>query len=298
MISVVVTIETAAAANRPYLTTCSPTLRRVRVYASEVTSGRALLRGLEVRLGLGRLLLGQRHDLGRLRDVLLVGDHEVHEGLDLGAGDRLRARVHEQRAGQRLVGAVLDRLGARLHAAVAGVDADQVELVLSALVVGEAEVAEAAVVTLDAGDELVVVLGGLVVLAGHALLAVDLVGEEVERAGVGARPVERQLRVGEIRLDVGQALDLRALVPDLLELVGGEAVDGERLVGHDRDAVVGDLDLAVRDRVLLADRDLLVVLDGTGGVGDVGLAGAELLEAAAGAGGADGDLNAGVLLLE
>src|SRR5918995_566560 len=297
MISVVVTIETAAAANRPYLTACSPTLRRVRVYASDVTLG-ALLRGLEVRLGLGRLLLGQRHDLGRLRDVLLVGDHEVHEGLDLGAGDRLRARVHEQRAGQRLVGAVLDRLGARLHAAVAGVDADQVELVLSALVVGEAEVAEAAVVTLDAGDELVVVLGGLVVLAGHALLAVDLVGEEVERAGVGARPVERQLGVREIRLDVGQALDLRALVPDLLELVGGEAVDGERLVGHDRDAVVGNLDLAVLHRVLLADRDLLVVLDRARGVGDVGLAGAELLEAAAGAGRTDRDLHVGILLVE
>src|SRR5918995_3944487 len=119
MISVVVTIETAAAANRPYLTACSPTLRRVRVYASEVTSGRALLRGLEVRLGLGRLLLGQRHDLGRLGDVRLVGDDELHEGLDLGAGDRLRARVHEQRAGQRLLGAGLGCLGGRPFAAVA-----------------------------------------------------------------------------------------------------------------------------------------------------------------------------------
>src|SRR5919112_3412717 len=62
MISVVVTIETAAAANRPYLTACSPALRRVRVYASEVTSGRALLSGLERRLGLGGLIVRQRDD--------------------------------------------------------------------------------------------------------------------------------------------------------------------------------------------------------------------------------------------
>src|SRR5215210_5474130 len=88
-ISTVVRTETAAAASRPYLTACSPTLRRVRVYASDVT--------------LGALLRGQRDDLGRLRDVLLVGDHEVQERLDLGAGDRLVARVHEQRARERLV---------------------------------------------------------------------------------------------------------------------------------------------------------------------------------------------------
>src|SRR5829696_7024949 len=98
MIRVVVTMETAAAANRPYLTACSPTLRRVRVYASEVTSGRALLRGPEVRLGLGHLFVRQRDDLGRPRDVGLVGHDELHEGLDLRARHRLLARVHEQRA--------------------------------------------------------------------------------------------------------------------------------------------------------------------------------------------------------
>ena len=47
----------------------------------------------------------------------------------------------------------------------------------------------------------------------------------------------------------------------------------------------------------LAGRDLLV-LDRAGGVGDVGLAVAELLEAAAGAGLTDGDLHVGLLLLE
>ena len=46
-----------------------------------------------------------------------------------GRASALLARVHEQRADQRLVGAVLDRLRGRLDAAVAGVDADEVELV-------------------------------------------------------------------------------------------------------------------------------------------------------------------------
>src|SRR3712207_6114131 len=114
-----------------------------------------------------------------------VRDDELHEGLDLGLLDRLRRGIHEQRARQRLVRAVLDRLRGRLHAPVAGVDADEVELVLRALVVGEAEVAEAALVARDARDELVVVLGGLVVLAGHAFLAVDLVREEIEGPGIG-----------------------------------------------------------------------------------------------------------------
>src|SRR3712207_8037170 len=59
--------------------------------------------------------------------------------------------------------------------------------------------------------------GGLVVLAGHALFAVDLVREEVEGAGIGARTVERQLRVGEARVDLAQRRDLGALVPELLE---------------------------------------------------------------------------------
>src|SRR5829696_7554632 len=296
-ISTVVRTETAAAASRPYLMACSPTLRRVRVYARDVTLG-ALLRVLELGLGLAGLRLGERHDLGGLRDVLLIRDHEVHEGLDLGAGDRLRARVHEQRARQRRVGAVLDRLRARLDAAVARVHTDQVELVLRTLVVGEAEVAQPTVVALDARDELVVVLRRLVVLAGHALLAVDLVGEEVEGARVGAGAVERQRRVGELGIDLGEGLDLRALVPDRLELVGRHAGDLQARVRDDRDAVVGDLDLAVLDVVLLADRDLLVVLDGTRGVGDVGLAGAELLEAAARARCADGDLDVGLVLVE
>ena len=70
---------------------------------------------------------------------------------------------------------------------------DQAQLVLVLLVVGEAEVAEPAGLALDALDEHVVVLGGLVVLTGDALLTVDLLGEEVERAGVCARPEQLEL---------------------------------------------------------------------------------------------------------
>ena len=39
---------------------------------------------VDLGLGLGRLLLGHRDDLGRLGDVRLVVDHELHERLDLG----------------------------------------------------------------------------------------------------------------------------------------------------------------------------------------------------------------------
>ena len=64
-------------------------------------------------------------------------------------------------------------------------------------------------------------------------------------------------------------------------------------VGHHRDAVEGDLELDVLDAGLLAGLSLLV-LDRAGGIGDVGLAAAEQLEAVTGAGPVDGDLNAGV----
>ena len=53
------------------------------------------------------------------------------------------------------------------------------------------------------------------------------------------------------------------------------------------------MDLLVADPVLLAGFDLFG-LDRAGGVADVGLAGAELFEAAAGAGGADRHPDAGV----
>src|SRR5215211_7380969 len=254
---------------------------------------------LQLLLALVGLLLGHGNDLRSVRDGLVVVDHVVEERLDLRPLERLRARIHEQRPGQRLVLTALDRLGGGLDALPPALaDTDQVQLVLVLLVVREAEVAEPAVRAGDALDEDVVVRRGLVVLPRDALLTVDLLGEEVERARVRVRAEQLELRVWEARADLAQALDLRALVPDLPQLRGGQAVNRHVFVGHDCDPVVRHLDLVVVDALLLADRGFFVGLDRARGVRDVGLSGAELLETAAGAGGADRDLHAGVLALE
>ena len=68
-------------------------------------------------------------------------------------------------------------------------------------------------------------------------------------------------------------------------------------IHDDREAVVGDRQLDVLDAGLLAGLDFGGA-DRTRGVADVGLAAAELLEPAAGAGDADGDPDAFVGLLE
>ena len=207
--------------------------------------------------------------------------------------------VDEQRPRQRRVLAGLGGLGRRLDAAVAVVDRQRLERVGVLLVVGVAEVAGR---TLGAGDTLdqdVVVLGGLVVVAGGLGL--------VDRSR--RRPCSRRCRsrcpgpnseiswsgkLGSRSVPVG---DLGAGGPQLDELVGGQAVDGEVGVDDDGERVGGDLELGVLDAALLAGRDL-VLLDRTRGVGDVGLAGAEPLEPATGAGLADRDLDVRVLLGE
>jgi hypothetical protein len=88
------------------------------------------------------------------------------------------------------------------------------------------------------------------------------------------------------------------LLPDLGQLVEVQLRD-ELVLGRGdhRQPVQADPELLVLDALGLAGR-LLLVVDGAGGVLDVGLAGAELGEAAAGAGGADGDLDARLLLAE
>ena len=154
-------------------------------------------RCLEIGVRLLDLLVGQRDELRRLRDLGLVVDQVADERLDLGALERLLLRVDEERPRERLVGSVLRVLDARRDAAVAAVDLDRLQRVLVLLVVGEAEVAEAALLAGDAGDGVVVVLARGVVGAARALLAVDLVREVVERARVGAGAEERQLLVRE-----------------------------------------------------------------------------------------------------
>ena len=233
-----------------------------------------------------------------LRDRLLVVEQEAQERLHLGPRERLLLHVDEERARERLVGAVLRARDARRDAAVAAVDLECLERVLVLLEVGEAEVAEAALLARDAGDDHVVVLAGRVVGAARALLAVDLVGEVVERAGVGAGAEKLHLLVGEGRVDILPAAHLRVGLPDLLQLLGGEAVDPVVVLVHDdREGVVRDLELDVVDAGVLADRRFFV-LDRARGVGEVGLAAAEALEAAAGAGDADRDLDARLLALE
>ena len=170
--------------------------------------------------------------------------------------------------------------------------------VLVLLVVGVAEEADRTLGAGDTLDEDVVVLGGLDVVAQHlGLVTDDVGGHVVVRAGVGAREEEGDLLVGEARVDLVPVGRRGLRADEVDELVDGEAVDVEVGVDRDGEGVGGDLELGVLDTVLLAHRDL-VLLDRTRGVGDVGVARAEDLEPATGAGLADGDLDVGVLLVE
>ena len=124
-------------------------------------------------------------------------EHVADERLHLWPGERVLLHVDEKRAREWRIRPVLRRLDTRLHAAVAAVDVDSLQRVLVLLEVGEAEVAEAALLARNAGDDRVVVLAGSVVGTTRAFLAVDLVGEVVERARVGAGAEERELVVRE-----------------------------------------------------------------------------------------------------
>src|SRR6266540_4099767 len=175
-------------------------------------------------LGRRRLLGRHRHELRVLGDLLVVVDVELDERLHLWPRQRLGAGVDEQRPGQGLVGALLDRVVARRHAAATAVHLDVLELARVDEQVGQAEVTKAALGAGDALDEDVVVLARLVVRAALVLLAVDLGGEEVEGAGVSPRAKELQRLVREARVDLVPVVDRAALVPDLLELLGGQAL--------------------------------------------------------------------------
>src|SRR5439155_21396760 len=177
-------------------------------------------------------------------------------------------------------------------------DGRDAELALVADVVRDAEVAEGVLVAGHALDDRVVVLAGVVVLAALLLLAVDRFGEEVERAGIGAGTVQVELLRGPARIDILPGLRRVVGLPHLLELVERELPGpGVLRVDDDRDAVPADLHFGVVDAVLLAVLGL-GGLDRPRGVGEVGLAVGELLEAAAGAGDADGDVDGGVFFLE
>src|SRR5919106_1927423 len=249
-------------------------------------------------LGLRQLLLCHGDEQRLLGDLLLVLEVELDERLDLGSLQGLGARVDEQRPRQRLVAAVLHRLRARGDASVAAVDLDGLHRVRVLLGVGEAEVAHRTLRALHALNRDVVVLSGVVVGAAGSLFTVDRLGEVVERTRVGACAEELDLLIRKVRVDLAPVVDLALRLPDLVQLVDGQAAGPVvARVDDDGQAVVRDLELLVRHVVLLADRDL-VLLDRARRVGDVGLAGAELLEAPAGARGAHRDPDVRVLGLE
>src|SRR5688500_12748904 len=117
-IPIVIRIEISAARNNRPRMTSSPQRRRAAprgiapgaapadrvpastLMASTVPPGTSWLppKGLVERgAGLAGLRLVHRDDARRLGDLGVAVDGEVHEALDLGALERLRGRVHEQR---------------------------------------------------------------------------------------------------------------------------------------------------------------------------------------------------------
>ena len=133
---------------------------------------------------------------------------------------------------------------------------ERLERVGVLLVVGVAEVAGRALGAGDALDQDVVVLGGLVVVTGggsSASSSIDLAGHVVVGAGVGAGTEQRDLLVGEARVELVPVGDLGVRRPQLDELVDGQAVDGEVGVDDDGQRVGGDLELGVLDPGLLTD---------------------------------------------
>ena len=144
----VVSTEIAAATKRIARTSCSP--QRIR-FRGSATAGcpttascdATSLGFLELRLLLGQLRLAQRHELCGLGNRLVRVEHEPDEVADvLVLVERALLDVHEERARERRVRAVLRRLDARGDAAPAAVDLERLERVLVLLEVREAEVAE------------------------------------------------------------------------------------------------------------------------------------------------------------
>src|SRR6266545_470528 len=256
---------------------------------------------LQLRQALRVVLLGRRHiaDIGdELRCLLQI---ELDELLDLGPLERVFLHVDVERPGERVL-AGGDRLGGGLDArgALLG-DLDVLQAFLVVLVVGVAEVAPGVGLALDALDQGVVVGGGGVVAARLEAAGVgvteNLLVEEVVGARLGVGGEDGDLLAGEAGVDLVPGLGA-AFLEDLGELLEGQRV--QELVlgrGDDGQAVEPDAELLVLD-VLARAGSLLLVLDRAGGVGDVGLAVAELGEAAAGARGAHGDPDARLLLAE
>ena len=138
------------------------------------------------------------------------------------------------------------------------IDRHELQLVLVFLVVGQAHVAERILVAGDTLHENVVVLAGRVVAAADLRLAVDDLGEVVERSRVHARTEQVNFLIRPVRshLIPSQNLSLRGRLPQLLQLRDRDRRrPGVLRIHDDRHAVVGDRQLDVVNPGLLAGLD-------------------------------------------
>src|SRR5918992_196865 len=182
-IPIVVATDTNAQRARPALTAsspqrlpsarsrmgtgCAPTV--VSCVAKRLRADRALERGHALVLH----VRGRRDEERVLGDRLDVLQVVAEERLHLGPREGLVLHVDEERARERVVRAVLRRLGARLDAlSLLVLDRDGLERVLVLLVVREAEVPQGTRVSLHRLHDDVVVLAGGVVGATCAFLTV------------------------------------------------------------------------------------------------------------------------------
>src|SRR5918997_1541046 len=293
--------------NNPWPTD-NPLLRLLERRLQVAALGLALFRehgagGLVLVLG-PRLLgkaVGKGYVLGSLDEPteVLLGEVEVHERLDrVVILQRLGAHVDKERAGEQVLAGADCLLAGRDP-----VDGERLEGVPVVLVVGVAEVPERVPVVRDALYEHVVVLAGLDVRepAGFLLVLDYGLVKELVGAGLRAGAVEADLLVGPLGVELAPLGDLLlgGGLPERLELVGGHVGREVVLRVDDHgDAVEGHRDLDKLHPVLLAHRHLLGHVYGPGGVGDLGVALAEGLEAVAGARAADTYARLRVLLAE
>ena len=259
----------------------------------------ALLRVVAAKKGArqstGDPVLGQSVDLLRVRQVTNVPHQllaafraQVEPGIlgNVGLRQGVFANVDEQGPRQWLVSAILDGGVVWSDATRATINTHQLQLVLVLRVVGVAEETKAMLVSSYPLHQNVVVLAGGVIAAGSSALFVNHLGEVVECAGVDAWAVQPDFLIGPLRADLVPPHDLALCIrtPEVVKLGDGHAVDVVVCrVGHNAETVDGHRDLDVLDARLGAGCDFLA-FDRPGGVGDVGLAVAELLETAAAAG--------------
>ena len=216
----------------------------------------------------------------------------------MGLLKRLGSHIHVDGAGERGIAAIHDGVKGGFHSAAAIIDLDDLQLVGVFHVVGVAEVAKGVLVTRNALHQDVVILAGGEIGAAGAGLAIDHLGEVVKGAGIGAGGIELDRLIGPLGANVLPGHHGAVGGPDAAQFFHCQAVNKVVIVAdHDGQAVVGDGQLDILNPIGFGGFGL-AVLDGAGGVADVGFAGDELLESAARTGYTDGCADIGVQLVE